>query len=60
MCFYVKRRLDYKPYTLPSYVVSRSELQRAKDLEREKELKAEKEKEAQRVKELEEDLLSMV
>ena len=53
MCFYVKRLLDYKPVTTPSYV-----LMRETEAAREKEL--EKEKELARMKELEDDLLSTV
>ncbi|KAF8813509.1 cysteine proteinase [Phlegmacium glaucopus] len=53
MCFYVKRHLDYKPITTPSYV-----LMRETEAAREKEL--EKEKELARMKELEDDLLSTV
>ena len=53
MCFYVKRQLDYKPNTTPSYVLTREN-----EVLREKEM--EKEKEAARMKEVEDDLLSMV
>ena len=53
MCFYVKRLLDYKPVTTPSYV-----LMRETEAAREKEL--EKEKELARMKEVEDDLLSTV
>jgi len=53
MCFYVKRHLDYKPITTPSYV-----LMRETEAAREKEL--EKEKELARMKEVEDDLLSTV
>ena len=47
MCFYVKRHLDYKPQTTPTYVLTRET-----EAVREKEL--EKEKEAARMKEVEE------
>ncbi|KJA25025.1 hypothetical protein HYPSUDRAFT_37935 [Hypholoma sublateritium FD-334 SS-4] len=53
MCFYVKRHLDYKPNSTPSYVLTREN-----EALREKEM--EKEKEAARMKEVEDDLLSMV
>ncbi|KAJ6568652.1 hypothetical protein B0H19DRAFT_1024019 [Mycena capillaripes] len=53
MCFYVKRHLDYKPYTTPTYVLTReTEAVREKEIEREKELA--------RVKEFEEALLATV
>ncbi|KAJ7158960.1 hypothetical protein C8R43DRAFT_994564 [Mycena crocata] len=52
MCFYVKRHLDYKPYTTPTYVLLReTEAVREKEAEREKELA--------RVKEFEDALLEM-
>lgn len=53
MCFYVKRHLDYKPYTTPSYVLTRET-----EAVREKEM--EKEKEAARMKEVEDALLATV
>lgn len=38
MCFYVKRHLEYKLYTTPTYVVTReTEAVREKEMEREKE-----------------------
>ncbi|KAJ6516717.1 hypothetical protein C8R47DRAFT_1088124 [Mycena vitilis] len=49
MCFYVKRHLDYKPYTKPSYVLAR-----------ETEAVREKERELARIKEFEEALLATV
>ncbi|KAJ7728518.1 hypothetical protein B0H16DRAFT_1588885 [Mycena metata] len=53
MCFYVKRHLDYKPYTTPTYVLTReTEAVREKELEKEKELA--------RIKEFEEALLATV
>ncbi|KAJ7881755.1 hypothetical protein B0H14DRAFT_2340180 [Mycena olivaceomarginata] len=53
MCFYVKRHLDYKPHTTPSYVLTReTEAVREKEMEREKELA--------RIKEFEEALLATV
>ncbi|KAK7013991.1 ubiquitin carboxyl-terminal hydrolase [Favolaschia claudopus] len=53
MCFYVKRHLDYKPYTTPSYVLKReNEVAREKEIEREKELSS--------IKELEDALLATV
>ncbi|KAF7369862.1 Ubiquitin carboxyl-terminal hydrolase [Mycena sanguinolenta] len=53
MCFYVKRHLDYKPYTTPTYVLTReNEVVREKEMEREKELA--------RIKEVEEALLATV
>lgn len=64
MLFYVKRHLDYKPYTRPSYVVTReTEAVREKMKEREKAVKEEqkeKEKEAARMKEVEDALLATV
>ena len=37
MCFYVKRQLDYKPNTTPSYVLTReNEVLREKEMEKEK------------------------
>lgn len=37
MCFYVKRHLDYKPYTTPTYVLTReTEANRERELEQEK------------------------
>jgi ubiquitin carboxyl-terminal hydrolase 22/27/51 len=53
MCFYVKRHLDYKALTTPTYVLTRET-----EAVREKEL--EKEKEAARMKEVEDDLLATV
>ncbi|KAJ7676488.1 hypothetical protein B0H14DRAFT_2423497, partial [Mycena olivaceomarginata] len=53
MCFYVKRHLDYKPHTTPSYVLTReTEAVREKEMEREKELA--------RIKEFEEALLATI
>ena len=49
MCFYVKRHLDYKPITTPSYVLIRET-----EAVREKEM--EKDKEMARMKEVEDDL----
>ena len=53
MCFYVKRHLDYKPYAIPSYVLTRET-----EAAREKEI--EQEKERARNKELEDALLATV
>ncbi|KAL6298643.1 cysteine proteinase [Sparassis latifolia] len=53
MCFYVKRHLDYKPYTTPSYKITR-EAEAIKEKERELA------KEAARVKEFEDALLATV
>ncbi|KAJ7471011.1 hypothetical protein FB451DRAFT_1472862 [Mycena latifolia] len=53
MCFYVKRHLDYKPHTTPSYVLTReTEAVREKEMERERE--------RARMREFEEDLLATV
>ncbi|KAJ7692121.1 hypothetical protein B0H17DRAFT_1061969 [Mycena rosella] len=53
MCFYVKRHLDYKPHTVPSYVLTReTEAVREKEMEREKE--------RARIKEVEDALLATV
>ncbi|OBZ72012.1 Ubiquitin carboxyl-terminal hydrolase 27 [Grifola frondosa] len=53
MCFYVKRHLDYKPYIVPSYKVTR-EAEAVKEKERERE------KEAARMKEVEDALLAAI
>ncbi|KAJ8692497.1 hypothetical protein PTI98_009803 [Pleurotus ostreatus] len=53
MCFYVKRHLDYKPFTIPTYVLSR-------ETEAVKEKQMEMEKEAARMKEVEDALLATV
>ncbi|EJD06815.1 cysteine proteinase [Fomitiporia mediterranea MF3/22] len=53
MCFYVKRHLDYKPFTLPTYKIAREN-------EAVKEREKEKEKEASRLREVEEALLGMI
>lgn len=53
MCFYVKKHLDYKPYTTPTYVLIREgEIVKEKQREREKEL--------ERMKEVENDLLATI
>ncbi|KAJ7847826.1 hypothetical protein B0H14DRAFT_2356983, partial [Mycena olivaceomarginata] len=53
MCFYVKRHLDYKPHTTPSYVLTReTEAVHEKEMERGKELA--------RIKEFEEALLATI
>ena len=43
MCFYVKRHLDYKPFSLPTYKIAR-ENEAVKEREKEKEKEREKEK----------------
>ena len=48
MCFYVKKRLEYKPYVTPTYVKAR-EIEAAKEKEKEKEKEREKEKRTQEV-----------
>lgn len=53
MLFYVKRHLDYRPHTMPTY-----RLQRDSEAVREKE--KEREKEAARMKEVEDALLATV
>jgi ubiquitin carboxyl-terminal hydrolase 22/27/51 len=53
MCFYVKRHLDYKPDTIPSYILAREN-----EAVREKEL--EQERERARNKEVEDALLETV
>jgi len=53
MLFYVKRHLDYKPYSRPSYVLTR-------ETEAFKEREKEREKEAARMKEVEDALLATV
>ncbi|KAG5735879.1 Ubiquitin carboxyl-terminal hydrolase 22 [Termitomyces sp. T112] len=57
MCFYVKRYLDYKVETRPTYVIAR-ETEALREKEKEKE--NEKEKEAARMKEVEDALLATV
>ena len=49
MCFYVKRHLDYKPWSTPSYVKAR-----------EAEAVKEKERERARMKEVEDALLGTI
>ncbi|KDQ59150.1 hypothetical protein JAAARDRAFT_715565 [Jaapia argillacea MUCL 33604] len=60
MCFYVKRHLDYKPYVIPSYILTReTELEKEKEREREKEAAlAARKKEVE--KEVEDELLATV
>ena len=41
MCFYVKRHLDYKPFSLPTYKIAR-ENEAVKEREKEKEKEREK------------------
>lgn len=53
MCFYVKRHLDYKPFTLPTYKIAREN-------EAVKEREKEREKEATRMREVEDALLGMI
>ena len=53
MCFYVKRRLDYKPFSKPTYTI-------AHEREAVKEKEKEREKEAARMKEVEDALLATV
>ena len=63
MCFYVKRYLDYKVETRPTYVIAReTEALREKEREKEKENEneKEKEKEAARMREVEDALLATV
>ena len=53
MLFYVKRNLDYKPTTRPTYVITReTEALREKEREREKELKLSQE--------IDDELMSML
>ena len=56
MCFYVKRHLDYKPWSTPSYVKAR-EAEAVKERAREREKEA---KEAARMREVEDALLATV
>lgn len=51
MCFYAKRRLDYKPDTTPEYILARK-------AEAAREEQQEREKEAARAKEVEDELLA--
>jgi ubiquitin carboxyl-terminal hydrolase 22/27/51 len=53
MCFYVKRRLDYKPDTTPDYILARK-AEAAREEERERE------KERARAKEFDDELLATV
>ena len=53
MCFYVKRHLDYKPFSLPTYKIAREN-------EAVKEREKEKEKEREKEKELEDALLGII
>jgi len=53
MCFYVKRHLDYKPFTKPTY-------RQARDNDIVREQAMEREKEAARMKEVDDTLLAMV
>ena len=66
MAFYVKRRLDYKPHTTPSYILTR-EIEAVREREREKEAlaaKARAEQQQEQARERENDvdseLLAMV
>jgi ubiquitin carboxyl-terminal hydrolase 22/27/51 len=60
MAFYVKRRLDYKPYTTPSYVLMReSEAVREREALAAK-ARAEKEQARDREREVEDELLATV
>ena len=57
MCFYVKRRLEYKPHTRPTYVIAReTEAMKEKQLEKAKE----KEKEKEKNREIEDALLAVI
>jgi ubiquitin carboxyl-terminal hydrolase 22/27/51 len=67
MCFYVKRHLEYKAVTTPTYVKRREdEALKEKEQEQEKEaarirqLEQEREKEREKEKELEADILAMI
>lgn len=53
MCFYVKKHLDYKPYTIPSYMLTR-------EGELVKERQKEKERELERMKEVDNDILATI
>ena len=53
MCFYVKRRLDYKTVAPPTYKIAR-------DNEMVKEKEKEKQKEASRMREVEDALLGII
>lgn len=60
MAFYVKRRLDYKPYITPSYVLTReNEAVREREALAAK-AKAEKEQARAREREVDNELLAMV
>jgi ubiquitin carboxyl-terminal hydrolase 22/27/51 len=56
MCFYVKRHLDYKPWSTPSYVKAR-EAEAVKERAREREKEA---KEAARMREFDDEILATV
>ncbi|EKM48547.1 uncharacterized protein PHACADRAFT_202684, partial [Phanerochaete carnosa HHB-10118-sp] len=56
MCFYVKRHLDYKPWSTPSYVKTREkEAVKEKEREREKEAAA-----RMKEREFEDELLAAI
>ena len=60
MAFYVKRRLDYKPHTTPSYVLMReSEAVREREALAAK-ARAEQEQAREREREVEDELLATV
>lgn len=60
MAFYVKRRLDYKPYITPSYVLTReSEAVREREALAAK-ARAEQEQAREREREVEDELLATV
>jgi ubiquitin carboxyl-terminal hydrolase 22/27/51 len=56
MCFYVKKRLEYKPYVTPTYVKAR-EMEAAKEKEKEKEKEREQ---AKRTQEVDAELLALL
>jgi ubiquitin carboxyl-terminal hydrolase 22/27/51 len=58
MCFYVKKRLEYKPYVTPTYVKAR-EMEAAKEKEKEKEKEREQAKRTQEV-EVDAELLALL
>jgi len=53
MLFYVKRHLDYKPYLVPSYILTR-------EVEAKKEEEREKEKEAARRRGIDDEILGLL
>lgn len=58
MAFYVKRRLDYKPHTTPSYALARENAV-VREREAQAQAQAAKAREREREREVEDELLAM-